>query len=108
MEALGHSLVGLWARPEGEGWRVRIAGGKLDARPYLERLQGESDKGPTVPITIEPSRIDEVVLPGGSLTSATVAGQRVHEGYLSLDLGADIVSPTARGRIDIKMEPDAQ
>ena len=108
LEALGHSLVGLWARPEGAGWRVRIAGGKLDARPYLERLEGETDKGPTMPIVIEPSRIDEVVLPGGSLMAASVAGQRVAEGYLSLDLGADIVSASARGRIDIKMTPDAQ
>ena len=108
LEAMGHQLVGLWARPWGEGWQLRFEGGKLDARPYMERLEGERDPQPTIPLYIDPSHIDEVLLPGGSLVAATIAGERVTEGYLRLELGADVVSGPARGRIDIKMVPDAQ
>ena len=108
LEALGHSLVGLRARPWGDGWQLRFEGGKLDARPYMERLEGERDAKPMLPLQIEPSHIDEVVLPGGSLMAASIAGERVADGYLSLELGADVVGATARGRIDIKMTPDAQ
>lgn len=108
LEALGHTLVGLWARPWGDGWQLRFEGGKLDARPYMERLEGERDAKVMLPLLIEPSRIDEVVLPAGSLVAATISGERLAEGYRRLDLGADVVSGTARGRIDVKMTPDAQ
>jgi hypothetical protein len=108
LEVLGHSLVGLWARPWGDGWQLRFDGGKLDARPYMERLEGERDAKLLLPLLIEPSHIDEVLLPGGSLVAASISGERLAEGYQRLELGADVVGGTARGRIDVKMTPDAQ
>ena len=106
--AMGHSLRGLWARPWGEGWQLAFTGGQLDARPWLERLEGERDATPVLPLLIEPSQVDEVLLPGGSLVGATLAGERSAEGYLRLDLKGEVTSAGARGRIEVSMVPDAE
>jgi len=109
LTAMGHSLVGLWARPWGEnGWQVRFEGGRVDARPWLERLEGERDNTPVIPLLIEPSRIDEVLLPGGSLQGASFSGERQANGYQSLQLTGEAVSAKTRGRVDLAMTPDAE
>lgn len=104
----GYDLRNLLAVPEGAGWRVSVGGGTVDARGLLDEV---SVKGPDVeesevPITIEQSHLDRIVLPGGSLDQASFSGQRGPEGIERLSLAGNLVVDDASSRFEFTLQPD--
>jgi hypothetical protein len=109
-EAFGQSLRGVEGTPLPDGgWRLALTGGTLDARPWLEGIEGAAaEEQPATPLQVEAQALDRVILTNGSLENVTLSATRDAIGIARLALAGDLIAAGAPGgRVTLALEPDA-
>lgn len=111
LAALGQSLGPTEITPlPGQGWRLVLSGGVLDARPWLEDLEsGSEGQVATVPLQIEAPNLERVLLTDGTLEQATLSFTRGTRGVERVVLAGQLYAEgAAGGRLTLALQPDAE